>query len=711
MLISIIMPYYNGIHFLSDAFESIRQALLHCDNNDIKYELVLVLDDGTEKAVPDIPGSVIKSAAEYREEAYGLSGEYKELFEQEVPGKITINEIPVHGVYNVAALRNEGIRKATGCYLYFMDSDDYLLPETLNNMEELLHKEEHDIIAGKLVTGMFKYETYLSEINQKKEAATDNTAENKAHNNLVDRLCSYRLSALNILIRREYLSSNIFDENNELYPDMSFTATILSCTDDIYYADNMVYVKRIHNDSVQFPALDQVKITGRSELYKKSLDNAVEIEAKYSDNNRGEIHGKRPGIIEEAVALVKHKEKTFKRKRTLRRIGNFFRRPTFLFRLIEKVIFRRLNMKDNWIVFESFKGKSYSDSCKYIYEYLADTEGDNYKYIWVLNNKKTKIPGNVEKVKYLSLRWFYYTSRAKYYVNNVRQPAWKHKRKGSVHLETWHGTPLKKLVFDMEDVHSATATHKQDVYDQSRGWDYLISDNPFSTDIFESCFLYPREQIIETGYPRNDVLYAPDINDRADIIRKKLGIAEGKKVILYAPTWRDDEYYGPGQYQFALKLNLDKMRERFGNEYVVLLRTHYYIADAIDTNGYDGFAYNVSRYDDIAELYLIADMCITDYSSVFFDYANLKRPILFYVYDFEKYKNKLRGFYIDMETELPGPLLYTEEELYEAIDNIDKICEAYKNRYNSFYDRFCGIDDGNAAKRVADIVWRNSDGK
>ena len=104
-------------------------------------------------------------------------------------------------------------------------------------------------------------------------------------------------------------------------------------------------------------------------------------------------------------------------------------------------------------------------------------------------------------------------------------------------------------------------------------------------------------------------------------------------------------------------------------------------------------------------------MCITDYSSVFFDYANLKRPILFYVYDFEKYKNKLRGFYIDMETELPGPLLYTEEELYEAIDNIDKICEAYKNRYNSFYDRFCGIDDGNAAKRVVDIVWRNSDGK
>ena len=130
---------------------------------------------------------------------------------------------------------------------------------------------------------------------------------------------------------------------------------------------------------------------------------------------------------------------------------------------------------------------------------------------------------------------------------------------------------------------------------------------------FERCFLYPKSKILETGYPRNDILYAEDKETRAADIKKALGIAEDKKVILYAPTWRDDEYYGPGAYQFALKLDLNRLKAEFSDEYVILLRTHYFIADAIDTQGMEGFAYNVSRYNDIAELYLISDICITDY--------------------------------------------------------------------------------------------------
>ncbi|MCF0105761.1 MAG: CDP-glycerol glycerophosphotransferase family protein, partial [Holdemanella sp.] len=94
-----------------------------------------------------------------------------------------------------------------------------------------------------------------------------------------------------------------------------------------------------------------------------------------------------------------------------------------------------------------------------------------------------------------------------------------------------------------------------------------------------------------------------------------------------------------------------------------------------------------------------------DYSSVFFDYANLRRPILFYTYDIEKYKNQLRGFYIDMNTEVPGPLLYTTEEVIDAIENIDTINEQYKDRYDEFYNRFCHLDDGNASKRVVERVF------
>ena len=114
----------------------------------------------------------------------------------------------------------------------------------------------------------------------------------------------------------------------------------------------------------------------------------------------------------------------------------------------------------------------------------------------------------------------------------------------------------------------------------------------------------------------------------------------------------------------------------------------------------------LSKYDDISEIYLISDICITDYSSVFFDFANLKRPVLFYTYDIEKYKNQLRGFYIDMNTEVPGPLLYTSEEVVNAILNIDQINEEYKERYEEFYKRFCCYDDGNASKHIVEEVFK-----
>ena len=140
-------------------------------------------------------------------------------------------------------------------------------------------------------------------------------------------------------------------------------------------------------------------------------------------------------------------------------------------------------------------------------------------------------------------------------------------------------------------------------------------------------------------------------------------------------------------------------------DYVLLLRTHHYIADKIDTTGLEGFAYNVSTYDDISEIYLITDICITDYSSVFFDFANLKRPILFYTYDIEKYKNQLRGFYIDMNTEVPGPLLYTSEEVIDAILHIDTIQKRYQKRYDEFYDRFCCFDDGHASENIVKEVF------
>ena len=185
-----------------------------------------------------------------------------------------------------------------------------------------------------------------------------------------------------------------------------------------------------------------------------------------------------------------------------------------------------------------------------------------------------------------------------------------------------------------------------------------------------------------------------------------MGIPKDKKVILYAPTWRDDEYYESGKYKFDLKLDLRMMQKKLSDEYVVILRTHYFIADNLDVTGLEGFVYNLSKYDDIAELYLISDILITDYSSVFFDYANLKRPMLFFTYDLDKYRDVLRGFYIDMEKELPGPLLFTTEEIIDSIENINTVNAKYASIYNEFYDRFCGWEDGHASENCIKAVFK-----
>jgi CDP-glycerol glycerophosphotransferase len=278
------------------------------------------------------------------------------------------------------------------------------------------------------------------------------------------------------------------------------------------------------------------------------------------------------------------------------------------------------------------------------------------------------------------------------------------KRQGNIFLQTWHGTPLKKLVFDIDDISSATPKYKQQVYKQSRAWDYLIAPNAFSSETFRRCFMFDNE-MLETGYPRNDILHDPNRDAIAEKIKMRLGIPKDKKTILYAPTWRDDEFYAKGQYKFELHLNLEMMRQQLGDEYVLLLRTHYFIADSLDVSALNGFAYNLSKYDDISELYLISDILITDYSSVFFDYANLKRPMLFFTYDLEKYRDVLRGFYFDIEKEVPGPLLFTTEEVVDAVKNIETINGEYSQRYKDFYQRICEWEDGHAAEKVVKSVF------
>lgn len=734
MKISVIIPFSHYPHYLKECLESLKTSAFQ------DFETLLVVDKEH-----DCIDDVIKEYSFVR-----------------------VIESQVHGC---AACRNVGMQYAMGEYIYFLDADDYVLENTLGLLA--VHAHGEDIVYGAISNTWNNKANYLEKIANQEIDPEDLEEKQRLHEEKVD---AYRLknpderehrlqsvyyllrvkkgirsiTALGILFKTTFIRQNgfTFDENYRYYSDMTFLCPVLDCLTSQVRVEDAIYVKRKHNDPINYPALSQEESDDRFEERCKAVETtrslidengivryyldfklihfftrsmSKRLRRSQDERWRNEyftmiipyIEKCRPDVLDELSrnnakmvrALLNHDlkgvqkqvcwvlgkkkfKKMLKNKNTAYKLAYFHR-------------YLKQPVKENVILFETFMAKNYSDSPKYIYEYIAQNHPE-YECVWAINDG-AKIPYGAKTVKRFSFQYAYYLAVSKYLVFNVRPPLWYRKREEQVFLETWHGTPLKRLVFDQEEVTSASPKYKQQFYRQRKDWDFLVSANPFSTKTFRSCFLYEGE-MLEYGYPRNDILYWPNKDEIAQQLKEKLGIPKDKKTILYAPTWRDDQHYGSGQYKFELALDLKLMKERLQDDYVVLLRTHHYISDHIDVSGLGDFVINLSSYDDISEIYLISDICITDYSSVFFDYANLKRPILFYTYDFDKYKNQLRGFYIDMNTEVPGPLLYTSEQVVQAIEDIDEITEEYKERYDQFYDRFCCYDDGHASEHVAEAM-------
>lgn len=362
------------------------------------------------------------------------------------------------------------------------------------------------------------------------------------------------------------------------------------------------------------------------------------------------------------------------------------------------------------VLFISFHGRGYSDNPKAIHQYMQQSEEyKDFICVWAIKGyKKNKIEvPDAKLIGYGGPKYLYYLIRSKYWVCNCKLPGYVVKAKDQVYLQTWHGTPLKRLAFDIEVSEDATfyrsemsyeemtRTYSQDV----ERYDYMISPSRFTTEVFQSAFQIERERLIETGYPRNDCLsnWEPDDIDK---LKDKYGIPKDKKVILYAPTWRDNSYVRAG-YTFELEVDFAKWKEILGEEYVVIFKPHYLIISKFNVEDFEGFVYSIPATEDISSLYIISDILITDYSSVFFDYAILKRPVYFYMYDLESYREELRGFYIDIYKDLPGNIFEQETAMLEEIK-----AEVYDYDFlEAFNDRFNNNEDGNASKRVLDILF------
>ncbi|MER7349486.1 CDP-glycerol glycerophosphotransferase family protein [Streptomyces aurantiacus] len=321
--------------------------------------------------------------------------------------------------------------------------------------------------------------------------------------------------------------------------------------------------------------------------------------------------------------------------------------------------------------------------------------------VWVVTaGNAPLLPPGTDHVVPGSRRYWRVLATAKYLVNNANFPNAVVKRPDAVHVQTHHGTPLKRMGLDQLDYPAAAkGLNFHELLARVDRWDYSVSANSHSTQMWQRAY-QSRYVELDYGYPRNDVYYTATAAD-VRAARERLGIAPGKRALLYAPTHRDYEA------TWTPRLDLAALADRLGEDTVLLVRGHYFYGGAaspLTSLRRAGRVIDVSAYDPVEELALAADALITDYSSIMFDYANLDRPIVIYADDWETYA-KTRGVYFDLLADPPGQVARTQEELTHLFTSDAWRDETAAKARAAFRRRFCEFDDGRAAERVVRRVF------
>lgn len=364
----------------------------------------------------------------------------------------------------------------------------------------------------------------------------------------------------------------------------------------------------------------------------------------------------------------------------------------FIYKVLYK-FFWIFPIKKNRVLFSSYFGRQYSDSPKFIYEELIKNR-DDLDIIWGLNNELEELKNHKLKiVSEKSWKYLYYLATSKYWIDNCHGYHLRVPRKGTLLLQTWHGTPLKKIAQDIEGNQYEKSRKSWEL--ESSYWTYFLSPNKNLNKLFCKAFKIKEDIIINTMYPRNEFLIQADIAEVEKKVFKELGVKKGKKIVLYAPTFRIGE-----TETYKLHFNIKRLEQEFGDKYIFLIRLHPNIKKLDCENMGNGFIIDASKYNDIQELYLVSDILITDYSSVFFDYAILKKPMIFFPYDYENYKNEDRGFYFDYNETVPGPIVYDEKSLIEELKKIECSIEEFQTKIEIFNSKYNDIENNQTSKYI-----------
>jgi CDP-glycerol glycerophosphotransferase len=342
------------------------------------------------------------------------------------------------------------------------------------------------------------------------------------------------------------------------------------------------------------------------------------------------------------------------------------------------------------VVYDSYAG-AYNDHPKAVYDRLRGSDRLHATWVSLLDE-----PADTRRVRPDSPQHIAALNRASFVVSNSHLPRYYSKRRETTFVQTWHGTPLKRIGFDLEESNAdgLYSTYLRDLERDVARWDLLLSSSPFMTETLRRAFRYDGP-VLECGSPRNDRLVTATRRTRSQA-RESLGVAEGQQVLLYAPTFRDD---GSDTWFAA---TVQALLRGLPDSWTVVYRSHPNHRPPEQPFGprlVDGNA-----VADINDLFLGSDCLVTDYSSVMFDYLLTGNPVFLFCPDLAKYEQSLRGFYLDIEHDAPGVLTHTHEELMEALAS-HRPEPADQQRLVQTYAPW---DDGRAAARVAEEMLRRS---
>lgn len=362
--------------------------------------------------------------------------------------------------------------------------------------------------------------------------------------------------------------------------------------------------------------------------------------------------------------------------------------------------FKLFPIKKNRIYFIARYGQQYSCNPRAYFEYLYQNHKDEFEFVWCLNDKKIKLPDDVKRTKFMSLRDQYYLHTSKYIVNNLRFCMLFSKRKKQVYIQTWHGGGpfiLKKIEKDQKLSFFNEWNSKID----SEQIDILLAGSKMVDKILQNCFYIDKQKIYEIGSPRCDIFFKEN-DDLRSKIRKKLKIDEKSFVILYAPTFRDNKNSN------SLILNNNSIREIFESitkkDVKILYRFHPHLLTKEQKQmNFENFVLNVTNYPEMQDLILVADLLITDVSTCMCDMIIANKPCILLMKDYDNYVKNERGLYFPLSI-LPFPIFKSEEEMNEKEEDIKNYFDIYKDENTKFLLKFGNAEDGHACERLYNIM-------